>query len=202
MLRRGLGGFPVKDTCKYTLYFLTSNKHKVLEVREIAGKYGVCIEQEEGGKLEIQSNSLEEIAWYAAMNYYIRHRKPVLVEDAGLFIKSLNGFPGPYSSYVYGTIGYHGILKLMEGTGDREAYFESVAVIIHEPYIIVEKARVYGEIAYEPRGSRGFGFDPIFIPRGEKRTFAEMSIAEKNMYSHRARAVSRALEKFLAHVKV
>ena len=192
----------MKNTCNYTLFFLTDNKHKVLEVSEVARKYNICIEQEHASKLEIQSMDLAEIAWYAAVNYYLHYRKPVLVEDAGLFIKSLNGFPGPYSSYVFKTIGFNGILRLMEGVDDREAYFESVAVIVYEPYIIIERARVYGEISREPRGEKGFGFDPIFIPRGEKRTFAEMNIAEKNVYSHRAKAVSRAFEKLLTLVKV
>jgi len=192
----------VKDTCKYTLYFLTGNKHKVLEVKEVARKYDICIVQESIGKLEIQAKDIAEIAWYAAVNYYLHYRKPVLVEDAGLFIKSLNGFPGPYSSYAFKTIGFNGILRLMKGIDDREAYFESVVVIVYEPYIIIERARVYGEISRAPRGKKGFGFDPIFIPQGEKRTFAEMDVAEKNMYSHRAKAVSRAFEKLLTLVKV
>lgn len=192
----------MKNTCSYTLFFLTNNKHKVLEVSEIAKKYGICIEQEHVNKLEIQSIDLITIARYAAINYYLHHGKPVLVEDAGLFIKSLNGFPGPYSSYVFKTIGFNGILKLMDGIDDRRAYFESAVVIVYEPYIIVEKERVYGKISLEPRGEKGFGFDPIFIPDGENRTFAEMSITEKNMYSHRAKAVSKAFKKLLNLVKV
>ncbi len=202
MLRRGLGGgLAVRDTYSIKLYFLTTNKHKYMEVSLIARDYGITVEQDPRGKHEVQGERLTDIARYAALKYYMEQGHPVLVEDAGLFIEALNGFPGPYSSYVYKTIGVNGILRLLNGVENRRAYFESAVAIVYEPYIVLSTARVYGEISTEPRGTSGFGFDPIFIPEGEDRTFAEMSTEEKNMYSHRARAVSKAFRKLLNLLK-
>ena len=177
------------------IYFLTGNKHKFFEVKPIAEKYGVKLVQYLGEKLEIQADDLVKIAKVAALNAYMNVGKPLLVEDAGLFIEALNGFPGPYSSYVFKTIGYTGILKLLENVKNRRAFFRSVAVLVYEPLIITGIGEVEGTIAYEARGDKGFGFDPIFIPRGSSKTFAEMSIEEKNMFSHRAKAVEKVFIK-------
>jgi XTP/dITP diphosphohydrolase len=177
------------------IYFVTGNRHKYLEVKPIAEKYGFELVQRTHGKLEIQSDNLLEIARYAALSIYRELGEPVLVEDAGLFIDALNGFPGPYSSYVYRTIGINGVLKLMNGIGDRRACFRSVAVLLYEPFILTGYGEVCGVIALKPRGGGGFGFDPIFIPRGSSKTFAEMSIDEKNKYSHRAKSVEEVFSR-------
>lgn len=181
------------------LLFLTSNKHKVLEVSPIAREYGISLIPVENLKIEVQSEDLEEIARNSALIGYAILGKPVLVEDAGLFIEALNGFPGPYSSYVYKKLGVSGIIKLMEGVSDRRACFRSVAYIVDGDIIAKGVGEVCGFITESPRGSRGFGFDPIFTP-GEIagwRTFAEMDIDEKNIYSHRAKAVREAFQKYL-----
>ena len=118
-----------------------------------------------------------------------------MVEDAGLFIEALKGFPGPYSSYVYKTLGVQGILKLMEGVKRREAYFLSAIAYAEpglEPKVFLGK--VEGFIVPEARGSKGFGFDPIFQPKGSEKTFAEMGVEEKNRFSHRAKALSALAE--------
>ncbi len=177
------------------IFFLTSNKHKYEEIYSIVEGYGFKICMKTGYKIEIQSHDLVEIAKYAALTAYMRLNKPLLVEDAGLFINALNGFPGPYSSYVFKTIGYHGILELMKNIRDRTAYFKSVAVLVYEPYILIGEGIVHGFIVEEPRGSRGFGFDPIFRPKDSEKTFAEMDIEEKNQYSHRAISVNKVFTK-------
>lgn len=179
------------------LWFLTSNKHKLNEVRRIATEYNIYIEMLPEEKIEIQSDNLEDIALYAALEAFRKIRKPILVEDAGLFIDSLKGFPGPYSRYVYEKIGINGILKLLENTEDRNAYFKSVAVIIDDNFIIVETGIINGIITHNPRGIHGFGFDPIFVPKGSHKTFAEMTTEEKNKFSHRAEAVKKALSKYV-----
>lgn len=171
------------------IFFATGNTHKFEEVNAIAMKYGLILRQYSGAKFEIQSDDLRVIARMAAIQAYEKIGKPVLVEDAGLFVDSLNGFPGPYSSFVYKTIGVKGLLKLLEDAKNRRACFKSVAVLIYEPYFIVGEGEVCGFIANEVRGDKGFGFDPVFVPDGSHKTFAEMSIEEKNMFSHRARAV-------------
>jgi XTP/dITP diphosphohydrolase len=141
--------------------------------------------------MEIQSESLEEIAKTSAIHAYRQCGLPIIVEDAGLFIEALNGFPGPYASYVYKTIGNEGLLKLMKETNNRKARFQSVVAYFYEDLEspICFRGEVLGEITQTVRkGSSGFGFDPVFKPMQSDKTFAEMSIAEKNRYSHRAKA--------------
>jgi len=98
---------------------------------------------------------------------------------------------------VYKTIGIQGILKLLEGVENRRACFKSAVAVVLENTIITSTGEVCGEISREPRGNQGFGFDPIFIPSGETRTFGEMSIQEKNRYSHRAKAVRSVFEEIV-----
>ena len=171
-------------------YFLTSNYHKLMEVRKILGEFGIEVEPVKGEKVEIQSPSLEEIVRFAAN--YIKNKlpqRPLLIEDSGLFIEALKGFPGPFAHYVYDTLGLKGVLKLMEGVEDRRAYFEaSVACLCTDDKIEVSTGRVYGKIAHEARGNKGFGFDPIFIPEGYDKTFAELGDEVKSKISHRAKA--------------
>ncbi|MEM4717256.1 MAG: XTP/dITP diphosphatase [Desulfurococcaceae archaeon] len=178
---------------------VTSNEHKFKEISKVAEEYNVKVHMCPGLKLEIQSLNLEEIVVKSAMLAYIYLNKPLLVEDAGLFIDALNGFPGPFSSYVYNTIGIQGILKLMKGVSNRKACFRSVVALIVNNNIFKTSGEICGEIVSEPRGSFGFGFDPIFKPCGVDKTFAEMEIDEKNKYSHRAKSVRRALEMLLGN---
>lgn len=173
------------------IYFATSNKNKFNEASRILEKYGYELVLFSFEKKELQSTDLGEIALQSALIAYTYVNAPVVVEDSGLFIKALNGFPGPFSSYVYKTIGIRGVLKLMEGVTDRSAYFEAAVAIVMPPFERVFKGSVYGRIADSPRGTGGFGFDPIFIPENEDKTFAEMSVEEKNKYSHRARAFEK-----------
>jgi len=108
-------------------------------------------------------------------------------------VRSLGGFPGTYASYVYKTIGPAGVLSLLSGKDDRCAEFVSAVAYAENPgraKLFVGSLR--GKLAKQPRGSGGFGFDPIFIPRGETRTLAELSLSEKCAVSHRAAAL-RAL---------
>ncbi|MCD6340456.1 MAG: XTP/dITP diphosphatase [Desulfurococcales archaeon] len=168
---------------------ITANEGKAREFIELGKVYGIEVNIVRIPKVEIQSEKLEEIAMYSAINAVIHIRDYVVVEDAGLFIEALNGFPGPYSSYVYKKLGIEGVLKLMDGVSDRRAYFKSVIAFASPTGLVkIFEGVVHGEIALSARGSGGFGFDPIFIPKGERRTFAEMSVSEKNKYSHRARA--------------
>jgi len=174
------------------LPFASKNPHKLIEANIALRDYGVKLVPVDVEKLEIQSEDLEKIVTYAARYAYSILRKPVVVEDAGLFIYALRGFPGPYSSYAFKTIGIEGILKLLEGVSDRNAKFVSVvALALNESDIIVFRGEVEGSIALKPRGSEGFGFDPIFIPQGHTETFAEMGVWRKTLVSHRGNAFRR-----------
>ena len=173
------------------IYFATTNVHKIKEAKQVAKEYGVELIPTQAPKIELQSDNLRDIAVFAAILAYQHVKAPVIVEDAGLFVIALKGFPGPYSNYVYKTIGVKGLLKLMEGVKDRRAYFLSVVAFAYSEGVKVFYGRVDGEIAYEARGTKGFGFDPIFVPKGSTKTFAEMDVEEKNRYSHRANAIRR-----------
>jgi XTP/dITP diphosphohydrolase len=176
------------------VYFITSNEGKFKEAREIGNKYGVEVEWLKKEYLEPQGNDLEEIARLSAELLAKEIEKPFFLEDSGLFIPALKGFPGPYSSYVFKTIGNEGVLKLMKGVEDRRAYFLAVVAFWDGEKVLTFKGRVDGTIAREMRGEKGFGFDPIFEYNG--KTFAEMG-EEKNEVSHRR----KALEKFFEYLK-
>ena len=181
------------------LYFVTGNRHKFKEVNELAKGWGLELKRLTPPYPEIQAESLEEVAKHGALQACSTLAKPCFVEDAGLFVRALGGFPGPYSAYVFKTLGNGGMLKLMLGVEDRRAEFRS-AVAYCEPGFKpkVFKGVVKGKLSLRPRGSRGFGFDPIFIPEeGDGRTFAEMGLHEKNELSHRARAVKRFFKWYL-----
>jgi len=183
------------ESSKRSILFVTNNPHKVNEIAAVLSKYNIRVEVSSVKKREIQSEQLEEIAKESALSAYQALKRPLFVEDSGLFIKALNGFPGPYSSYTYKKIGVAGILKLMAGEKNREAEFVSqIAYIDESGEIKLCRGVCEGDVAEEARGSGGFGFDPIFIPKGQKKTFAEMSVEEKNRFSHRAKAAHMLAE--------
>ncbi|GBC70000.1 Non-canonical purine NTP pyrophosphatase [archaeon HR01] len=168
----------------------TSNIHKAREFKKIFRDAGIALKHVSLKTIEIQSERLEDIAVFSSLQAFEAVGRPVFVEDAGLFIESLDGFPGPYSSYVYRTIGLEGVLRLVGD--DREARFVSVISYYDgrtSPHIF--RGEVHGRIAERPRGRYGFGFDPIFIPEGSDKTFAEMSRGIKTGKSHRGLAARR-----------
>ncbi|MCK4222808.1 XTP/dITP diphosphatase [Candidatus Bathyarchaeota archaeon] len=167
----------------------TSNVHKFNEARRILSEHGIATAMLKNIRaVEIQDDDIENIAKARAMNAFEKCRLPIVVEDAGLFIRKLANFPGPYSSYVYKTIGNDGLLKLMENVTDRRACFRSVVAflspMIHTP--ICFNGEVEGRITEEKLGQQGFGFDPIFEPSHSSKTYGQMTVEEKNQLSHRA----------------
>jgi XTP/dITP diphosphohydrolase len=175
---------------------VTSNDAKFREVSRVLRERGIAVEQLRVTYPELQGDSLKEVVLYALEWLGARYGDGLLVDDSGLFIDALRGFPGVYSSYVYRTLGCKGVLKLLEGVRDREATFEARFGLLTGGKPLVFGGRCPGHIAEEERGRGGFGFDPIFIPKGHTRTFAEMSLQEKNDVSHRGRATAE-LSKYL-----
>lgn len=170
------------------IIFVTSNAHKVKEAAGILSPLGITVVQNNCGYPELQEDELEKIASYGAEWASNKLGSEVMVDDSGLFIRSLGGFPGPYSAYVFDTLGNERILKLMGGETDRKAVFRCVIGYCRPG----EKARLFtgevdGEISLFGRGDAGFGYDPIFAVGG--RTFGEMGDDEKNRLSHRYRAL-------------
>jgi XTP/dITP diphosphohydrolase len=181
------------------IFFATNNINKFNEARKIFNEFQMAVAMIRVKTLEIQSENLEEIAKTSAIEAFKKCNLPIIVEDAGLFVEAVNGFPGPYASYVYKTIGNEGLLKLMEQTENRKAKFQSVIAYCDADIEIplCFKGEAMGEIVKEPRKAKnkhGFGFDPIFRPLNSNKTFAEMDVEEKNKYSHRAKALRKFAE--------
>jgi XTP/dITP diphosphohydrolase len=181
------------------VFFATGNVHKFDEARSILAKQGIAVGMLRIKGAEMQSDSLREIAQASAREAFKRCGLPVIVEDAGLFIDALNGFPGAYAAQAYKTIGNKGVLKLMENVENRKAVFQS-AIAYYDGEAeapVVFEGEAEGEVtAKERRGSgkSGFGFDPVFKPSGSTKTFAQMSLEEKNGFSHRANAIRKFAE--------
>jgi XTP/dITP diphosphohydrolase len=177
--------------------FITSNEGKFNEVRAALKNEGHRVVWTRRTYPEIQSASLEEVV-EAGLEWVQRKMEPAgpfMIEDSGLFIDALGGFPGVFSAYVFKTIGNAGILKLMDREKKRGAAFESRIGFQSEvtgPHIFRGSCR--GTIADGPRGKMGFGYDPIFLPEGKSRTFAQMTDEEKNRLSHRGMSVEALLD--------
>ena len=170
-----------------TLTLVTSNPHKV---REVAAFFGGLVEISHVALdiPELRSDDIQEIAREKARYAYDRIHRPLMVDDTAFFIDALNGFPGPYAAYVLSTIGNKGILRLMEGALDRNARFTTAIAFADETGIFVFSGTINGRIIPEPRGSGGFGYDPLFELDG--KTLAEIPLEEKSAISHRARALT------------
>ncbi|MGB9719444.1 MAG: XTP/dITP diphosphatase [Candidatus Anstonellales archaeon] len=182
-----------------TLVFVTGNKGKFKEAKEFFSAEGIKIINK---KLPIEERrgTLEEIAEDAAKQAYKKLRAPLFVEDSGLFIHALNGFPGEFSAWAFKKIGNEGILKLLGGEKSRRACFRSVIAYADGNRIKFFKGVCAGRIADRIRGRGGFGYDPIFIPEGKNFTFAEREDL-KTVLSHRYNSLKKLL-KFLKKRKV
>ena len=177
----------VDTQMSYDVLFASSNKNKFDEVKKILANYGINVGFFKSSLKEIQSESLKQIATLKVDDAYRQCLKPVIVEDAGLFIESLNGFPGPFSSYVFKTIGNSGILRLVRK--NRNAQFQSVVAYCDNKFgVVLFDSKVHGKISKQTRGN-GWGYDPIFIPNGEIKTYA--MISNKNEISHRYKALKK-----------
>lgn len=184
-----------------TLRFVTGNKGKVEEARAALQPLGIALEQVALPHPEVQADTLEEVARERARWLRGKVPEPFFVDDAGLFVDALRGFPGVYSAYVHRTLGWQGLLTLLAGQRDRRARF--ACALAHmgagaaEPRLF--RGECVGRIAEEPRGAQGFGFDPVFVPEGHDRTFAQMGPEEKDPLSHRGRALAAMAASFARH---
>ena len=173
---------------------VTQNKHKIIELTPLFEEYGVAFETTDLEKFEIRSHDVEEIALNAARHAYTILNRPVVVDDTGFFVSALKDFPGSYAAYALGTIGYQGILKLLEELDNRSARFMT-AVAFYDGVTIKSFVGVmHGHISRHPSGEGGFGYDPIFIPEGFTNTYADLELSEKIAISHRTRAFKKFLE--------
>lgn len=160
--------------------FVTSNENKLREAEDILG---LKLEQANIDVREIQSLDVEEVATEKAKEAYKIVKKPVIVEDTGLYIESLNGFPGALIKWVMKSIGNEGICKMVEE--DRKALARTCVCFYDGSELKVFTGEIKGRISDRPRGESGFGWDAIFIPEGYEETFAELGMDVKNKISMR-----------------
>ena len=177
----------------------TGNPAKLQEMREILGEIP-GIEWVSALDLNLpeppeEGKTLEENAILKAVLYAKSSGLPAIAEDTGLEVAALSGAPGVLSSRFAGkekdyAANNKKLLELLAGAADRTARFRTVAVLaLPDGRFWTSEGVLEGTIAEEPRGSGGFGYDPLFIPAGETRTLAEMSPSEKNAISHRRKAL-------------
>lgn len=178
-----------------SITFVTGNAGKLAEMRELLDPLGIAVVPDDRGYPEIQHDELSGVA-EAGAGYLMATglEPPFMLEDAGLFVSALNGFPGVYSRHALDTIGNQGILALLRDVEleARTAAFQANLCYVDEdgmPHHF--DGAVKGHIAAQAAGEGGFGFDPIFIADGHERTFAELSADEKNAVSHRGRAAQK-----------
>ncbi len=183
-----------------TVYFITGNKYKFREVSEIFKKKKIKydLEQRDIKTTEIQAQTLKDVALFKLNSVRHKIKGSFFIEDAGFFVDiPLEGFPGIYSSYVLKTIGNEGILKLINDFDGSVAHFSAIIAFYFKliDKILFFEGKVEGKVSKTIRGKGGFGFDPIFIPNIiPDKTFAELSIEEKNKISHRGQALGKLLE--------
>jgi XTP/dITP diphosphohydrolase len=188
-------GFELKGK---VVFLATGNIHKFNETRAVLAEQGLTAAMLRMKGVEIQSENLAEIAGTSALATFKECHLPIIVEDAGLFVDALKGFPGPYTAYVYNTIGNAGLLKQMENLLNRQATFRSAVAYCDNlsGAVTCFEGEAAGELTHiQRRGGRAtFGFDPIFKPDCTDKTFAEMTLEEKNKFSHRAKAIRKFAE--------
>ncbi|HTT73833.1 MAG TPA: non-canonical purine NTP pyrophosphatase [Thermoplasmata archaeon] len=172
-----------------TVTFVSSNPGKFREVRDVLAEFGVATRWAPRTLPEPQADRLEEVV-AAKLDAVDDVEGYVLIEDSGLFIPSLRGFPGVYSAHFLRVWRFGPIFELLAHR-PRGAYFATVAGLRRGRRRWTFRGEVHGSIADRPRGRHGFGYDPIFVPNGWDRTFGEAPAAAKNAISHRARAMRK-----------
>lgn len=172
-----------------SLHFASNNYNKYVEIQSVLQKYSIDVYFSRTILTEIQSNFLIEIAREKSRSAFEQISMPIIVEDDGLFIDELNGFPGQYSSYSFETIGNEGLIKLLINSKTRIAYFKSVFVFYDGNILQSFVGETKGKIAHRPMG-KGWGFDPMFVPDGIDLTFGQLHQENrKEEFSHRTQAL-------------
>lgn len=186
-----------------TFVLATANRDKAAEIGAILGSGVELLPRPDSvGEVEETGDTLEENARIKARALVEATGRPAIADDTGLEVTALAGRPGVYSSRYAGEGATYAdnvakLLVEMTGRSERSARFRTVALALWpDGREVVAEGEVRGRIAEEASGSDGFGYDPVFVPDGESRTFAEMTLQEKNSVSHRGRAF-RALGELL-----
>lgn len=177
------------------IIFVTTNKEKLRETREILG---IEIEPFDFEVDEVQTLDPIECVEKKAEAAFAQVKRPLLVEDTCLFFEAWNGLPGVFINYFVKTIGIEGLIRFMREESNRVARAQTSLCYFDGEKKITTTGIVIGSIAMEKRGDNGFGWDPIFIPEGYKMTFAELGSETKNKISMRKIALEKLKKKLFA----
>jgi XTP/dITP diphosphohydrolase len=184
------------------LCFATNNAHKLEEIQAILGDSFELLSLNDihcKEELPETGNTLEANSLQKAKYLYDNYQVDCFADDTGLEVQALGGEPGVYSARYAGLQRSHAdnvnlLLKNLVNKPDRSARFRTVITLIQNGNITQFEGIVNGKIIEDLRGTEGFGYDPIFIPEGYDRTFAEMSLLEKGEISHRGRAFEKLVK--------
>jgi non-canonical purine NTP pyrophosphatase (RdgB/HAM1 family) len=164
---------------------VSGNRGKIAEARRVVGE---GLEAVEVDLPEIQSLSFREVVEEKAAEAWRRLGRPLVVEEAGLELAALNGFPGPLVKWMLDAVGAEGIARTAAALGDVRATARCLLLYRDAYRTVLAEGSTAGTLVLPLRGERGFGWDPAFLPDGESRTFAELAGPEKDAVSHRGRA--------------
>lgn len=178
------------ESGEYRPVFVTGNADKVREFEEILK---IKLNNKSIDLVEIQSTNVSDVTKHKVKEAFDKIGKPVIVEDTGLFIYDINDFPGALIKFYLRDLGCDGICRFHAGSYARA---ETVIGYYNGNQMRLFKGSVKGTLAIEPKGTNGFGWDNIFIPNGQSKTYAEMTADEKNKYSMRR----IALEEFKSFI--
>ena len=182
--------------------FATNNIHKIHEVQGLLGEGFQLVTLKEIGceeELPEEQDTFEGNSFQKAEYVFKKYSLPCFADDSGLEVEALNGSPGVYSARYAGPQrstedNMNLLLKNMEGVIHRKAQFKAVITFVAPDRIHQVEGIIGGLICQEKKGTEGFGYDPVFLPDGYSKTFAEMSKQEKNKISHRAIAIRKLVE--------
>lgn len=182
------------------LYFVTTNEHKVREIAVVLAGFGVKLLQKKIELLEPGLETVEEVALAKAEHAFRLLRRPLIVEDTGIFFDAYRNFPGVFSKRVWLGIGFDGLMRLLRGK-NRGAKFKVAIAYIDKPgkpKLFV--GTLHGKILKKVKkiSAQRLPYEKIFVPDGHKKTIVEMTLPEKNHISHRGKA-ARKLGKWLQH---
>lgn len=186
---------------KMKIVFATNNPNKLLEIKDLAPKEIAVLSLEDIGcneDIPETGNTLEANAFQKAHYIKTHYGYDCFADDTGLEVKALKGAPGVYSARYAGPQrlakdNMEKILFELDGESNRNAQFRTAIALILNGDEYLFEGKVNGTIAKETKGEKGFGYDPIFIPKGQQKSFAQMSMNQKSLISHRGKAVKKLI---------
>ncbi|NOZ80783.1 MAG: non-canonical purine NTP pyrophosphatase [DPANN group archaeon] len=193
--RKGKGEDKMKNR---ELLFITTNKHKVMQAKAVLAPFGIGVKGLKRPYDEASDDSIEEIAAKAAKQLADRLKRPVMVEDTGVFFDAYPGFPGAFPKFVFAGIGYDGLFRLLRGKDKRARFVSAVGFCRPREKAHVFRGEMKGRIQLRVTGAEKdvLPYERIFVPEGKRKPLVAFSTDEKLGFLHRTKAMKK-LARFL-----